>query len=68
MLAEQFDCVTIFYGEIIGFTALISDCSASEVCLVLAWPLRSAVLGFFVSGSFVAFVLGLVRLFVSFCV
>ena len=37
MLAEQFDCVTIFYGEIIGFTALISDCSASEVCLVLAW-------------------------------
>ena len=31
VLAEQFDCVTIFYGEIIGFTALISDCSASEV-------------------------------------
>ena len=31
VLAEQFDCVTIFYGEIIGFTALISDCSPSEV-------------------------------------
>ena len=31
VLAEQFDCVTIFYGEILGFPALISDCSASEV-------------------------------------
>ena len=35
VLAEQFDCVTIFYGEIIGFTALISDCSASEVIIII---------------------------------
>ena len=31
VLAQHFDCVTIFYGEIIGFNSLISDCSANEV-------------------------------------
>ena len=31
VLAEHFDCVTIFYGDIIGFSGLISDCSANEV-------------------------------------
>ena len=31
VLAQHFDCVTIFYGDIIGFSGLISDCSANEV-------------------------------------
>ena len=30
VLAQHFDCVTIFYGEIIGFNGL-TDCSANEV-------------------------------------
>ena len=29
--ATQFNCVTIFYGEILDFDELIKDCSASEV-------------------------------------
>ena len=29
--AENFDCVTIFFGDIIGFNALTADCSAVEV-------------------------------------
>ena len=29
--AEQFNCVTIFYGEITNFPDLTKDCSASEV-------------------------------------
>ena len=35
VLAQHFDCVTIFYGEIIGFNSLISDCSANEVLALL---------------------------------
>ena len=31
MMAESFDCVTIFYGEIVAFDKLISDCKADEV-------------------------------------
>ena len=31
MMAETFDCVTIFYGDIMGFNKLISDSSADEV-------------------------------------
>jgi hypothetical protein len=30
-MAESFDCVTIFYGEVEGLDELISDCSAEEV-------------------------------------
>ena len=29
--ATHFNCVTIFYGEILDFNDLIQDCSASEV-------------------------------------
>ena len=29
--AERFDCVTIFFGDIVGFNSLTSDCSALEV-------------------------------------
>ena len=29
--ASQFNCVTIFYGEITNFPDLTKDCSASEV-------------------------------------
>ena len=33
MMAESFDCVTIFYGEIVGLDKLISDYNeADEVC------------------------------------
>ena len=31
MMAETFDCVTVFYGEIVAFDKLISDCNADEV-------------------------------------
>ena len=31
ILAENFSCVTIFFGDIIGFNELTSDCSANEV-------------------------------------
>ena len=31
MMAESFDCVTIFYGEIVGFDKIIADCKADEV-------------------------------------
>ena len=31
MMAESFDCVTMFYGEIVAFDKLISDCKADEV-------------------------------------
>ena len=31
ILAENFDCVTIFFGDIIGFNELTSDCTANEV-------------------------------------
>ena len=31
MMAESFDCVTIFYGEIVGFDKIIADCNADEV-------------------------------------
>ena len=30
-MAETFDCVTVFYGEIVAFDKLISDCNADEV-------------------------------------
>ena len=29
--AEHFECVTIFFGDIIGFNVLSADCSAVEV-------------------------------------
>ena len=29
--AENFDCVTIFFGDIVGFNDLTNDCSATEV-------------------------------------
>ena len=32
--ATHFNCVTIFYGEILDFDDLIKDCSASEVKLL----------------------------------
>ena len=31
MMAESFDCVTIFYGEIVGFDKIIAECKADEV-------------------------------------
>jgi hypothetical protein len=31
MMAESFDRITIFYGEVVDFDELISDCSAEEV-------------------------------------
>jgi hypothetical protein len=31
MMAESFDCITILYGEVVGFDELICDCSAKEV-------------------------------------
>ena len=31
MSAESFDCVTIFFGDIVGFNDLTNDCTATEV-------------------------------------
>ena len=31
--AENFDCVTIFFGDIVGFNDLTNDCSATEAIL-----------------------------------
>ena len=31
MLAEHYECVTVFSGEVLGLTELITDLSASEV-------------------------------------
>jgi len=31
ILAENFDCVSIFFGDIIGFNELTSDCTANEL-------------------------------------
>ncbi|XP_071748838.1 uncharacterized protein [Lepeophtheirus salmonis] len=31
VLAENFDCVTVFFGDIIGFNDLTSDCTPSEL-------------------------------------
>ena len=31
--AENFDCVTIFFGDIVGFNDLTNDCSAIEAIL-----------------------------------
>ena len=44
MMAESFDCVTIFYGEIVGLDKLISDYNeADEVCRrALRYLLHSA--------------------------
>ena len=29
--AERFECVTIFFGDIVGFNHLTADCNAVEV-------------------------------------
>ena len=29
--AERFECVTVFFGDIVGFNQLTSDCTALEV-------------------------------------
>ena len=36
ILAENFDCVSIFFGDIIGFNELTSDCTANEVTVTLS--------------------------------
>ena len=33
-ITQEFDCVTIFYGDIIGFDELVADCSPTEVTLL----------------------------------
>ena len=32
-IIQEFDCVTIFFGDIIGFDELVADCSPTEVTL-----------------------------------
>ena len=29
--AERFECVTVFFGDIVGFNQLTADCSALQV-------------------------------------
>ena len=33
-IIQEFDCVTIFFGDIIGFDELVADCSPTEVTLL----------------------------------
>ena len=33
-ITQEFDCVTIFFGDIIGFDELVADCSPTEVSLL----------------------------------
>ena len=44
MMAESFDCVTIFYGEIVGFDKIIADYKADEVNSIFA---ETFILSFF---------------------
>ena len=39
-ITQEFDCVTIFYGDIIGFDELVADCSPTEVTLLVIFILQ----------------------------